>query len=85
MQSHRWPRLCQHRRPADDHGPALRQQGRLFAVRRADRRDTGIAYKTSAEMAAELGTFPWLQEERPAHAARDPQPPPRRPRPHLGL
>jgi ribonucleoside-diphosphate reductase alpha chain len=41
---------------------------------------TGVAYATSAEMAKELGPSR-LQEERRAHAARDPQPPPRRARP----
>ena len=39
---------------------------------------TGISYATSAEMAAELGAFPRLQEEPRAHAARDAQPSPRR-------
>ncbi len=31
--------LCQYRRSPDDHGPAVRLQGRPFALRRADRRD----------------------------------------------
>ena len=39
---------------------------------------TGIAYATSAEMAERTRPLPRLQEERRAHAARDPQPPPRR-------
>ena len=39
---------------------------------------TGVAYATSAEMAQEARPLPRLQEERRAHAARDPQPPPRR-------
>ncbi len=39
---------------------------------------TGISYATSAEMAKELGAVPGLREEPRAHAARDPQPPPRR-------
>ncbi len=39
---------------------------------------TGVSYATSAEMAGELGTFPRFAENRDAHAARDPQSPPRR-------
>ena len=39
---------------------------------------TGIAYTTSAEMAKRARPLPRLQEERRAHAAGDPQPPPRR-------
>ena len=39
---------------------------------------TGIAYATSAEMAERARPLPRLQEERRAHAAGDPQPPPRR-------
>ena len=39
---------------------------------------TGIAYATSAEMAAELGAFPRLRPQRRQHAARHAQPPPRR-------
>ena len=39
---------------------------------------TGVSYATSAEMAAELGAFPRLQEKRRSHAARDPQPSPGR-------
>jgi ribonucleoside-diphosphate reductase alpha chain len=39
---------------------------------------TGVSYATSAEMAGELGPFPGYKE-RQAHAAGDPQPPPRRP------
>ena len=46
---------------------------------------TGVCYATSAEMAKELGAVPGLQEEPRAHAARDPQPPPRRLRRALGL
>ena len=46
---------------------------------------TGIAYKTSAEMAGELGTFPGYKKNAAAHAARDPQPPPRRPWQVAGL
>ena len=38
----------------------------------------GDAYAASAEMAAELGPFPRLRREPRAHAARHPQPPPRR-------
>ena len=41
---------------------------------------TGISYATSAEMADRARALPGLQEEPRAHAARDPQPPPRRPR-----
>ena len=39
---------------------------------------TGESYATSAEMARVLGPFPGYARERAAHAARDPQPPPRR-------
>ena len=39
---------------------------------------TGAAYAASAEMARELGAFPGYARERRAHAAGDPQPPPRR-------
>jgi ribonucleoside-diphosphate reductase alpha chain len=39
---------------------------------------TGVSYATSAEMAGELGAFPGLRAERRAHAARHPQPSPRR-------
>ena len=39
---------------------------------------TGAAYATSAEMAAELGAFPGYAANARAHAARHPQPPPRR-------
>ena len=39
---------------------------------------TGETYATSAEMARQLGPFPGYAAERAAHAARDPQPPPRR-------
>jgi len=46
---------------------------------------TGVSYATSAEMAAQLGAFPGLQEKSRAYAARDPQPPPRRPRRALRL
>ncbi len=47
---------------------------------------TGEAYATSAEMAAELGPFPGFADNRDAHAAGDPQPPPRRlPRTRRGL
>ena len=41
---------------------------------------TGVAYATSAEMAGELGPFPGYARNPDAHAARHPQPPPRRPR-----
>ena len=41
---------------------------------------TGVSYATSAEMAKRARPLPRLQEEPRAHAARDPQPPPRRPR-----
>ena len=39
---------------------------------------TGVAYATSAEMAKELGPFPGYKKNAAAHAARDPQPSPRR-------
>ena len=39
---------------------------------------TGVSYATSAEMAARARPVPGLREEPRAHAARDPQPPPRR-------
>ena len=38
---------------------------------------TGAAYATSAEMAGELGAFPGYAANAEAHAAGDPQPPPR--------
>ena len=40
---------------------------------------TGISYATSAEMAQELGAFPGYAPQPRPHAARDPQPPRRRP------
>jgi ribonucleoside-diphosphate reductase alpha chain len=40
---------------------------------------TGVAYATSAEMAGELGPFPGYERNREQHAARHPQPSPRRP------
>jgi ribonucleoside-diphosphate reductase alpha chain len=46
---------------------------------------TGVAYATSAEMARELGPFPGYEDNARAHAARDPQPSPCRPRPLRGL
>ncbi len=55
-----------------DSPEALAQTGALTAIL------TGDAYATCAEMAAELGAFPRYEENRGAHAARDPQPPPRR-------
>ena len=76
--SARRPRLRQYRRPPDDHGPALTAR-RPFAVRRADRRDDRHRQRPLPKWRP-ASTSP-LQEERPAHAARDPQPPPRRPRP----
>ena len=39
---------------------------------------TGVSYATSAEMAGELGPFPGYAKNADAHAARHPQPPPRR-------
>ena len=39
---------------------------------------TGVSYATSAEMAGELGAFPGFDAEPQGHAARHPQPPPRR-------
>ena len=39
---------------------------------------TGDAYAASAEMAGELGPFPGYERNKAAHAAGDPQPPPRR-------
>ena len=39
---------------------------------------TGVSYATSAEMAGELGAFPGYKKNRDAHAARHPQPSPRR-------
>ena len=42
---------------------------------------TGAAYATSAEMAARARRLPRLRRQRRAHAARHPQPPPRRPGP----
>jgi ribonucleoside-diphosphate reductase alpha chain len=39
---------------------------------------TGVSYATSAEMAKELGPFPGYKKNAGAHAAGDPQPPPRR-------
>ena len=77
---HARPRLRQYRRPADDvaacptiRPTAARICGALTAIM------TGVAYATSAEMAGELGAFPGYAGNRDAHAARHPQPPPRRP------
>ena len=54
-------------------------EGRPRAVRRADRdHDRRVSYATSAEMAKELGPFPGYKKNAAPHAARDPQPPPRR-------
>ena len=40
---------------------------------------TGVTYATSAEMARELGPFAGYERNAEPHAARDPQPPRRRP------
>ena len=45
---------------------------------RSPRSCTGVAYATSAEMAAEVGPFPRYEPNRDDDAARHPQPPPRR-------
>jgi len=75
---HARPRLRQYRRPVDDHGPVLRLQGGACPLRRAlgcydrDRlQDVGGDGGRARHVSG-------LQEERRAHAARDPQPPPRR-------
>ena len=46
---------------------------------------TGVSYATSAEMAGELGPFPDYAKNAQAHAARHPQPSPRRARRGGGL
>ena len=74
---HAGPRLRQYRRPPDDHGAALRQQGRPRAVRRADRRDDRRRLCHLGRDGQGARPLPRLQEERRAHAARDPQPSPR--------
>ena len=74
---HARPRLCEHRRPADDHGPALRQQGRPLAVRRAHRDHDRRRLCDLGRDGQRARPLPRLQEERRAHAARDPQPSPR--------
>ncbi|OIQ62976.1 hypothetical protein GALL_554890 [mine drainage metagenome] len=77
---HAGPRLCQYRRPVDDHGSVLRLQGRPRAVRRAVRdhdRDGLCHLGRDGEGTRPL---PRLQEEYRPHAAGDPQPPPRRAR-----
>ena len=60
-----------------DEGRAL--AGALTAIM------TGVAYATSAEMAAELGPFPAYDENADAMLQGDPQPPPRRARRGGGL
>ena len=72
--------LCQYRRPPDDHGSVLRLQGRPRAVRRADRRDDRHQLRHVGRDGQGARPLPRLQEERRAHAAGDPQPPPRRAR-----
>jgi ribonucleoside-diphosphate reductase alpha chain len=52
---HARPRLRQHRRPADDHGPRLRLRRRPRLCGALTAIMTGVAYATSAEMAKELG------------------------------
>ena len=76
---HAGPGLRQYRRAADGARAcpttamtAARSAARITAIM------TGIAYATSAEMAGELGAFPGYAAEPRAHAARHPQPPPRR-------
>ena len=68
---HAGPRLCQYRRPADDlrHPLRLRRRagrsaGALTAIM------TGVAYATSAEMAAELGAFPDYRAQCASHMLR---------------
>ncbi len=75
---HAGPRLRQHRRPADDHGPALRLRGRPFALRRADRDHDRRRLCDLGRDGQGTRPLPRLQEERSPHAARDPQPSPRR-------
>jgi len=78
---HARPRLRQHRRPADDHGSVLRLQGRPRAVRRAHSSDDRHQLRHLRRDGEGAWPVPRLQEERRAHAARDPQPSPRRPWP----
>ena len=59
---------------ADGAGHSLRFARRPGPVRRHHRPDArGVAYATSAEMAAELGPFPAIAANRDADAARRPQ------------
>ena len=60
-------------------GLSLRQQGRPRALRHADRCHDRHLLQDLGRDGRRIGHLPRLQEERRAHAARDPQPPPRRP------
>ena len=77
---HAGPGLRQSRRAVDVVGHFLRLRrgrqiaGALTAIL------SGVSYATSAEMAGDARRLPRLQEESRAHAARHPQPPPRRAR-----
>ena len=59
--------------PYDSRRGPRHRRGALTAIM------TGVSYATSAEMAGELGPFPGYKPNADAHAARHPQPPPRRP------
>ena len=61
---HAGPRLRQYRRPADDHGPALRQQGRPRALRRADRGHDRHRLRDLGRDGGRARHLPRLQEER---------------------
>ena len=78
---HPGPRLRQHRRPADDHGHPLRREGRPRAVRRADRdHDRRQPTPPRPKWRRSSAPSPATSSNAAPHAARDPQPPPRRPR-----
>ena len=82
---HARPRLRQYRRPADVVRHPLRFGGRPRAVRRALRHHDRRLLRDLGRDGGRARRLPGLQEEPRAHAARDPQPSPRRARREDGL